>query len=136
VTSSNRKRILIADDHAGMLDEVSTLLKEEYDVVAQVTDGAALVEAATRLDPDLIISDISMPVMNGFEAAAELRRRQHQLRLIFLTVQSSPAYLKKARALGVLGYVLKMHTTEQLRTAVKTVLEGQTYFSPELNWGN
>ena len=132
MTSFNRKRILLADDHAAMLDEISTLLKEEYDVVGQVADGVALVEAATRLNPDLIISDISMPIMNGFEAAAELRRRHHQLRLIFLTVQSSPAYLKKALALGVVGYVLKMHTTEQLRTAVKTVLAGQTYFSAEL----
>ena len=133
VTIIGRKRILLADDHAAMLDEVSTLLKEEYDVVAQVADGAALVEAATRLNPDLIISDISMPVMNGFEAAAELRKRQHLVRLMFLTVQSSPAYLKKARALGVVGYVLKMHTTEQLRTAVKAVLEGKTYFSAELS---
>lgn len=133
VTIIGRKRILLADDHAAMLDEVSTLLKEEYDVVAQVADGAALIEAATRLNPDLIISDISMPVMNGFEAAAELRKRQHLVRLMFLTVQSSPAYLKKARALGVVGYVLKMHTTEQLRTAVKAVLEGKTYFSAELS---
>lgn len=133
MTIIGRKRILLADDHAAMLDEVSTLLKEEYDVVAQVADGAALIEAATRLNPDLIISDISMPVMNGFEAAAELRKRQHLVRLMFLTVQSSPAYLKKARALGVVGYVLKMHTTEQLRTAVKAVLEGKTYFSAELS---
>ena len=70
MTNSTRKRILLADDHAAMLDEVSSLLREDYEVVGRVADGAALVEAATRLKPDLVISDISMPEMTGFEAAA------------------------------------------------------------------
>ena len=116
-----------------MLDEVSTLLRKDYDVVGQVADGAALVEAATRLEPDLIISDISMPVMSGFEAVAELRRQKRHLPLIFLTVQSSRAYLKKARSLGATGYVLKIHSAEQLPKAVESVLAGQVYFSPQLS---
>ena len=132
MTNLNRKRILLADDHAAMLDEVSALLAADYDVVGQVADGAALVEAATRLQPDLIISDISMPVMTGFEATAELRRQQHHIPVIFLTVQSSPPYLKKARSLGVTGYVLKIHTTEHLPKAVRTVLAGQSYFCTDL----
>ena len=115
-----------------MLDEVSSLLCKDYDVVGQVGDGAALVEAATRLQPDLVISDISMPQMTGFEAAAELRKKQPNLPLIFLTVQSSRAYVKKARSLGATGYVLKIHTAEQLPTAVESVLAGQVYFCPEV----
>jgi len=115
-----------------MLDEVSSLLREDYEVVGKVADGAALVEAANRLHPDLVISDISMPQMTGFEAAAELRRKQPNLPLIFLTVQSSRAYVKKARTLGATGYVLKIHTAEQLPKAVETVLAGQVFFSPQL----
>ena len=132
MTDSIRKRILLADDHAAMLDEVSSLLREDYEVVGKVADGAALVEAANRLHPDLVISDISMPQMTGFEAAAELRRKQPNLPLIFLTVQSSRAYVKKARTLGATGYVLKIHTAEQLPKAVETVLAGQVFFSPQL----
>ena len=132
MTNSNRKRILLADDHATMLDEVSGLLKADYEIVGKVGDGAALVEAAVRLDPDLIISDISMPVMTGFEAVAELRKRARSLPIIFLTVQSASAYLKKARSLGVTGYVLKIHTNEHLPKAVEKVLAGQTFFCPDL----
>ena len=133
MTNSSRKRILLADDHDAMLDEVSSLLRENYDVVGRVGDGAALVEAATRLNPDLIISDISMPQMTGFEAAAELRKKQPNLPLIFLTVQSSSAYVKKARSLGATGYVLKIHTTEHLPKAVESALAGQVYFCPEVS---
>ena len=115
-----------------MLEEVSGLLASGYEVVGAVSDGGALVEAAQRLKPDLIISDISMPVMTGFQAAAAIRQAGVSCKLIFLTVQSSPAYLKKARALGVDGYVLKVYTGDQLHMAVSRVLSGQQYVSPEL----
>lgn len=132
VSATDRKRVLIADDHAAMLEEVRELLANHYEIVASVSDGGALVEAAQRLQPDLIISDISMPVMTGFQAAAAIRQRGVLCKLIFLTVQSSPAYLKKARSLGADGYVLKVYTGEQLATAVSKVLEGQSYISPQL----
>jgi DNA-binding NarL/FixJ family response regulator len=132
LSPTDRKRVLIADDHVAMLEEVSGLLASGYEVVGAVSDGGALVEAAQRLKPDLIISDISMPVMTGFQAAAAIRQAGVSCKLIFLTVQSSPAYLKKARALGVDGYVLKVYTGEQLRMAVSRVLSGQQYVSPEL----
>jgi DNA-binding NarL/FixJ family response regulator len=134
VTNFTRKRILLADDHAAMLDEVSSLLRDDYEVVGRVSDGAALVEAAARLKPDLVISDISMPQMTGFEAAAELRKKHPTLPVIFLTVQSSRAYVKKARSLGATGYVLKIHTAEQLRKAVESVLAGQVYFCPDVRF--
>lgn len=130
---NGRKRILIADDHAAMLEEIQRLLKEDYDIVGAVEDGRALVEAAQRLKPDLIVSDITMPVMTGFEAAARIRDAGVAAKLIFLTVQSSHPYLKKARSLGADGYVLKVYAAEQLPIAVSTVLEGHCYVSPQLN---
>ncbi len=132
LSSSDRKRVLLADDHSAMIEEVRELLGDTYEVVGTVADGGALVEAANRLQPDLIISDISMPVMTGFQAAAAIRHSGLACKLIFLTVQSSPAYLKKARALGADGYVLKVYSGEQLTTAVSKVLEGQCYISPQL----
>ncbi len=130
---NGRKRILIADDHAEMLEEVQRLLKEDYDIVGVVEDGQALVEAARRLKPDLIVSDITMPVMTGFEAAARIREAGVAAKLIFLTVQSSNPYLKKARSLGADGYVLKVYAADQLLIAVSTVLGGHCYVSPQLN---
>jgi len=129
---SARKRILLADDHAEMLDEVRALLNQDYEIVGSVENGAKLVEAAQALKPDLIVSDISMPVMTGFEAAAKIRALGLSPKIIFLTVQSSAAYLRKARSLGADGYVLKVYTNEQLPVAVCNVLQGESYLSPQL----
>jgi DNA-binding NarL/FixJ family response regulator len=129
---TERKRILLADDHAGIIEEIRTLLEPDYNVVGAAENGELLVEAAQQLNPDLIITDISMPVMTGFEAALRIRALGLTAKVIFLTVQSSPAYLKKARNLGASGYVLKIYSTEQLPLAVSRVLAGETYFSPEL----
>ena len=128
-----RKRILIADDHEAMLDEIRGLLDCDHDIVGAVNNGQALVDAARALNPDVIITDISMPVMNGFEAASRLRALGLGCKLIFLTVQSGRAYLKKARQLGAHGYVLKIHAHQQLPLAVSKVLTGETYVSPELS---
>ena len=130
--SAGRKRVLLADDQALVLQEVRHLLDQDYEIVAEVRDGKSLVESAQRLNPDLIISDISMPKMNGFEAAAELRSLGLTTKLIFLTVQSTPAYLRKARSLGASGYVLKVYAMEQLAQAVSSVLAGDTFVSPQL----
>jgi len=128
-----KKRIVIADDHAEMLDEVRQLLENDYDIVAAVDDGAKLVDAAFEHKPDLVITDISMPVMNGFEAAAKLRGLGLKTDIIFLTVQSTPPYVRKARSLGANGYVLKVYANEQLPLAVSEVLSGGSYTSPQLN---
>jgi len=130
---AGKKRILIADDHAEMLEEVRQLLERDYDVVGAVENGSQLVEAAFELKPDLVITDISMPVMNGFEAAAKMRGLGLKTDIIFLTVQSTPPYVRKARSLGANGYVLKVYTNEQLPTAVSEVLNGRSYTSPQLN---
>jgi two-component system, NarL family, response regulator LiaR len=115
-----------------MLDEVRALLDSDYEIIGTAQNGETLVEAARKLNPDLIISDISMPVMTGFEAAAKIKALGLAPKLIFLTVQSASAYVKKARSLGAAGYVLKAYTHEQLRAAVAKVLTGDTYVSPQL----
>ncbi|HXZ34357.1 MAG TPA: response regulator transcription factor [Terriglobales bacterium] len=132
----SRKRILLADDHAEMLQELRALLSADYDIIGAVENGEQLVEAARALKPDLIVSDISMPLMSGFEAIAKIREARISTKIIFLTVQSSSAYLKKARALGADGYVLKVYTNEQLPVAISSVLTGIPYFSPELRVGS
>jgi DNA-binding NarL/FixJ family response regulator len=128
----DQARILLADDHPEMLEEVRRLLMQNYEIVGGAKNGEELVEAAQGLKPDLIISDISMPVMTGFEAATKIRASGMPMKLIFLTVQSSSAYLKKALALGADGYVLKVYSSEQLPEAVSQVLAGGQYFSPQL----
>lgn len=129
----SKKRIVIADDHAEMLDEVRRLLEKDYEIVAAVEDGSQLVDAAFAHKPDLVITDISMPVMNGFEAAAKMRGLGLKADIIFLTVQSTSPYLRKARSLGANGYVLKVYANEQLPLAVSKVLNGGSYISPQLN---
>ena len=127
-----RKRILLADDHPEFIEDLCAILGERYEIAGAVADGKALAEAAQVLQPDLIISDVSMPVMNGFEAVSKLNALGLKSKLIFLTVHSSPAYVKRARSLGVHGYVSKLRTMEQLLPAVSRVLDGNTFVSPEL----
>jgi DNA-binding NarL/FixJ family response regulator len=128
---TQRTRILLADDQPDILCEAKALLAE-HEIVGAVENGQILVETATQLKPDLIITDISMPVMTGFEAAAKIRELGLASKLIFLTVQSAAAYVRRARFLGADGYVLKTYATEQLREAVTAVLTGHTYISPQL----
>lgn len=128
-----RIRVLLADDHLEFLTGIKTALSEQYDVVDAVQDGAALLEAAQSEAPDLIISDLSMPVMNGLQAASKLKELGLSIKFIFLTVQSSPFYAKRALKTGANGYVLKSYASEQLPDAIREVLAGGTYISPEID---
>jgi DNA-binding NarL/FixJ family response regulator len=128
----SRIRILLADDHREFLSGIQAVLSAQYDVVGAVEDGDALVRAAQSTAPDLIISDLSMPVMNGLQAAIKLKELGLQVKIIFLTVQSSPSYAKRAMKVGASGYVLKPYADEQLPVAIQEVLAGQRYISPEI----
>jgi DNA-binding NarL/FixJ family response regulator len=130
--SVGRKRVLLADDHSSVLEQIRELLCQDYEIVGAVPDGKALLRTAQEVQPDLIISDISMPEMSGFEAAEKIRALGNQVKFIFLTMQSGAAYIKKARSLGAAGYVLKAQTNEELPQAVAKVIAGETYFSPDL----
>jgi DNA-binding NarL/FixJ family response regulator len=127
-----RPRVLLADDHEVLLDGLKKLLEEEYDLVGAAATGKALVSAARRLRPDVIVLDISMPQLNGLDAAREIRKANPTAKLLFLTVHSDTAYVEEAFSAGALGYVLKHAAAHELFTALRMVLKGRPYLTPAL----
>ena len=125
-----RTRILLADDNFEFLDFVERLLGSEYDIVAKVKDGEALVAAALRLDPDVIITDISMPILNGIDAARKLRQSGSRARIVFLTGYLDNDLVSACTEAGGTGFVLKSRMAKDLRPALLEVLQGRTFLSP------
>jgi DNA-binding NarL/FixJ family response regulator len=125
-----RLRVLLGDDHALILDGIRAALQPYHDIVGQAADGKALVEAAERLHPDLVVLDISMPILNGLESAKRIKKALPSTRLIILSQHLNPAYLKQALKAGASGYVLKSGATEELQKAIDTVMRGETYITP------
>jgi DNA-binding NarL/FixJ family response regulator len=126
----NRPRILIADDHQILAEGLRSLLEPEFEVVAVVADGRELVAAARMHRPDVIVSDVTMPSLNGIEAAIQLRERGISAKVIFLTMHRDVAYARLAMEAGAAGFVLKHSVTSELVTAVREALRGQTYVTP------
>ena len=112
-----------------MASELKELLIADHDIVEVVPDGASLIESARRLHPDVIVSDIAMPGINGLAAAAAIVTRQPDVRIVFVTVQDSRAVIKKALGCGGRGYVLKSDAGDELVAAVRVALEGGVYLS-------
>lgn len=127
-----RPQILLADDHALMLDGFCTLLEPRYEVVGTASDGRELIESAIRLRPDLIILDITMPILNGIDAGRAIRKHFPQVKLLFVTMHTSPTYMQAALEAGANGYVVKSSGRSEILTAVETVLNGSRYVSPGL----
>jgi DNA-binding NarL/FixJ family response regulator len=125
-----RPRVLMADDHSLILAGLRKLVEAECEVVGEVEDGRALIEEAQRLKPDLILLDISMPLLNGLEAARQLRKLVPDSRLIFLTMHASPTYATEAFQAGASGYLLKRSAASELSQAIKFVLQGKHYVTP------
>lgn len=130
VEEMERPTILLADDESAVLDRVRRLLESEFRVVATVSDGQALLAAADRLKPDVILADISMPGLNGFEAARRLKAATPGARIIFLTVHEEPTVVTEALEIGVNGYVIKRSAAQDLIAAIHEVLEGRCFVSP------
>ena len=128
--STTRPRLLLADDHAILLDAFKRLLEPKYEVVGTVTNGRALVEAALRLEPDAIVADISMPQLNGLDACEELAEKLPDTRLIFLTVNEDPDIAAEAIRRGAAGFLLKKVAASELFTALERVLDGRFYITP------
>jgi len=128
-----RTRILLADDHTLTLDGLRAVLEPHHEIVRAVTDGRALVEAALSLKPDLIILDITMPLLNGIDAAVKIGKSLPGVKLLFVTMHVNPAYLEAALSAGGTGYVLKSAAREELLEAIKDVLGGRIYVSPGLS---
>jgi DNA-binding NarL/FixJ family response regulator len=127
-----RPTILLADDHVVFTDGIVRILKEHFDVVGTVTDGSALVEAARRLHPDVIVTDISMPTVSGVEALRRLKGHHIDSRVIFLTMHADAALAAEAFRLGARGFVLKLSSGEELVKAISEVLHGHKYMSAAL----
>ena len=128
----NKVSILLADDHPSFPKLVESLLKQAFDVLAIVSNGESILEAYTRLKPDIIVTDISMPVLSGFEAAVQLRKSGCTAKVIFLTVHADPDFVRAALSTGALGYVVKPRVATDLLAAIKEVLEGRVFISPYL----
>jgi DNA-binding NarL/FixJ family response regulator len=128
----NRPRILLADDHKMFAQGLRALLEDEFELVGTVENGQALVDAAAESNPDVIVADISMPVMNGLDAARQLRERGITAPIIFLTMHADDRLLAEAFRCGGLGYVLKQSAGEELIMAVRQVLAGHKYVTPLL----
>ena len=126
----DRMRVLLADDHPRILGRLTDLLEPEFKVIAVVGDGQSLIETAKSLQPDLIITDISMPILSGIEAAKKILQRTPQTKIIFLTVHTDPDYVREALELGAVGYVFKSRLVSDLRSAIEEALDGRTYVSP------
>jgi len=125
-----RPRLLLADDHASMLECAIRLVADEFDVVSTANDGRAAFDAAVVLQPDVVVFDISMPVMSGLEAATRLSESLHPPRIVFLTVHEDPAFVEAAREAGANAYVVKRRIATDLVPAIRRVLAGLTQFPP------
>lgn len=128
-----RTRVLLADDHPLTLEGLRAFLEPHLESVGTVTDGRALVDAALRLKPDLIILDITMPLLNGIDAAVQIKKSLPGVKLLFVTMHVNPAYLEAALNAGATGYVLKSAAREELLDAIKSVLNGRIYVTPTLS---
>jgi len=129
---NTRPRIIIADDHVFMADACKKLLEPDYDVVATVGDGRALVRIAAPLKPQVVIIDIGMPLLNGLDAGQQIKQILGSVKLVFLTMNTDPALAAEAFRRGASGYVLKTCAASELTIAVREVLNGRSYLTPAI----
>jgi DNA-binding NarL/FixJ family response regulator len=126
----SRARVLLADDHQPLLAAASRLLQTEFDIVATVTDGTAALRAAARVEPDVVVLDISMPGVDGIETARRLRAAGSRAAVVMLTVHDDPDLLRVCLEAGAVGYVLKSRMALELAPAVRAALAGHRFVSP------
>ena len=123
-------RVLLADDHETVLARVREILGEDFNVVGSVNNGRDAVAEVQRLDPEVLVIDISMPVLNGLQTVSQLRSTDHRSKVVFLTVHEDQDYVDAALSAGASGYVTKARVETDLIPAIREVLEGRTYISP------
>jgi len=128
-----RARILLADDHAEFLSLAAGLVESEFEVLKTFTSGQAVVDEFGMLNPDLVVLDISMPGLNGIEAALKLKAEGRNAKVVFLTVHKDADYLRSALATGALGYVVKERLASDLIPALRSALAGHRFVSCALS---
>src|SRR5580700_452913 len=124
-----RTRVILAEDLSAVLAAEAALLRDSFDIVAMVSDGRAALEATLKFEPDLVVLDISMPLMSGIEVAQELKRLGNKVKIVFLTVHEDTDILNTCHAAGGLGYVLKLLMDTDLVPAINEALAGHTFTS-------
>jgi DNA-binding NarL/FixJ family response regulator len=128
--TTKRPRILLADDHRILAEGLRSLLEPEFELVGIVGDGRALVAKAKELQPDVIVADVTMPLLNGIEAVLQLQKAEVLSKIVFLTMHQDVSYATKAFEMGASGFVLKHSAPAELVTAIREALAGRTYVTP------
>jgi len=128
----HRPRVLLADDHLLVAEALKSLLTPEFELIGVVEDGRALVAAAARLRPDVIVADVTMPHLNGIDALIQLRQGGDQVPVVFLTMHRDVTFARRALEAGASGFVLKHSAPAELVTAIRAALSGKTYLTPQL----
>ena len=129
LSRAGRIRVVLADDNVPFLQSTTRVLEPSFEVVGTATDGSSLLDVVTGLDPDVVVLDISMPSLDGLEAARKLVGRGSRPRLLFLTVHEDPDYLREALAIGAFGYVLKSRLASDLVQAIREALASRRFVS-------
>jgi DNA-binding NarL/FixJ family response regulator len=132
MSNRQRPRVLLADDHRLVAEALKTLLAPDYDLVGVVEDGRALVEAARKLKPDVIVADVSMPHLNGIDALVQLRKGGDRVPVVFLTMHRDVTFARRALDAGASGFVLKHSAPAELISAIRAALQGKTYLTPQI----
>lgn len=128
----NRPRVLLADDHRMMAEGLRSLLADEFELVGVVEDGRAMIAAARSLRPDVIVADIAMPHLNGIEAVARLKKDNHDIKVVMLTMHPNASYARRALDAGASGFVVKHSAPAELVMAIHAALKGKTFITPAL----
>jgi DNA-binding NarL/FixJ family response regulator len=128
----NRPRVLVADDHYVVAEGLRSLLAPHFEVVGIVSDGRELISAARALDPDVVVLDISMPSLNGIEAAHRMRAANSRAKVVFLTMHREAAYAARALEAGASAFVLKHSAASELVAAIREALKGGKYVTPQI----
>ena len=130
--SGTRPRVLLADDHRMFAEGIKGLLAPEFELLGVVEDGQALLEAAERLKPDVVVADITMPRLNGIDATTRLKQMDDRIRVVLLTMHPDVVFVRRAFDAGASGYVLKHSAPDELIAAIRAALAGKTFVTPTL----
>jgi DNA-binding NarL/FixJ family response regulator len=128
-----RRRVLLADDHHIVLEGLRRVLETDFEIAGEVADGLALVDAEGRLKPDIIVTDISMPLLGGIEAARRIRARSRGVKIVFLTMHADVDYAAEALAAGASAFVLKSSSGSELLEAIHESMAGRIYLTPAID---